>query len=128
MGRSNIVVTGKSVGGKALRSAVALMVVLVGGLFFTGSAVAAEKVKITVEGETCFVDPYGPLVCPKDDERDFGSDVQADVLERQPSPPDDSSTVPFTGADITLFVITGAALVATGMVVVRRSRAARGNA
>ena len=33
--------------------------------------------------------------------------------------------LPVTGADLTLFVVTGAALVATGVVIVRRTRARR---
>jgi hypothetical protein len=48
-------------------------------------------------------------------------------------PPDDDeilgkkppSVVPFTGADVTLFIITGVAAIATGTVLVRRTRGRR---
>lgn len=111
-----------------LRSLLGLAVVLGAVLVFAGPAVAEEKVKVIVNGETCYRDPYGEIVCPNEEERDFDTEVEAEVLERGGTPPDDSSTLPFTGADMTLFVITGAALVATGVVVVRRTRAARGKA
>lgn len=102
------------------RVALALLVAFAALFVVSSSAVAAPKVKIEVDGEVCFVDPYGPLVCPNEIERDTDTDVQSDVLERQP-------TLPFTGADVTLFVVTGAALIATGALVVRRTRAARSN-
>jgi hypothetical protein len=37
----------------------------------------------------------------------------------------DDQVLPFTGADLTLFIVTGLALVATGVVLVRRTRARR---
>jgi LPXTG-motif cell wall-anchored protein len=94
----------------------ALMVVLSGMFLFTGVASAQE---------TCTPDPYGNEVCD-DEEKKFDPEVEADVLTRPETPPDDSGeTLPFTGADVTLFVITGAALVATGVLVVRRTRASK---
>lgn len=56
-------------------------------------------------------------------------------LTNPPTPEDDetlvlgnrqpNNTLPFTGADVTLFVATGLAAIATGAVLVRRSRARR---
>lgn len=62
-------------------------------------------------------DPYStktPEVLPTRIE-DPDGEVQADVQER-------GSSLPFTGADITLFAVTGAAAVGTGAMVVKRSK------
>jgi hypothetical protein len=119
-----MVVSEKRVAGRTLRSVLALMVVLSGAFVLSGTANAAEdQITVIVDGVECHRDAYGgPIVCPRIDRR-FDPKVSADVLERPPSPPE---TLPFTGADVTLFLITGAALVATGMLVVRRTRAGRG--
>ena len=114
--------TGKRARGSLLRGVLGLAVVLGALLVFAGPALAVERIKVEVGGETCYRDPYGELVCPEDIERDFDTEVEAEVLERGGTP---DSPLPFTGADVTLFVITGAALVATGVVVVRRTRASR---
>ena len=94
------------------------MLALVLGAAFAVSGSAAAQVSIE---RGCFVDQYGPKVCPSDTTKDPDTDVDADVLERGSS----SKTLPFTGADLTLFVVTGGALVATGALVVRRARAGR---
>src|SRR3712207_4375506 len=106
-------------GMRAVRSLLALMVVLSGLWAFTGVASAQEV--------NCELDPYNS-VCKKEEKKGFDPEVDADVLTRPETSSDDGETLPFTGADVTLFVITGAALVATGMLVVRRTRAARSEA
>ena len=93
-----------------------LALVLGATLAFTGSASA----QVSIERDNCFVDVYGPEVCPSETTKDPDTDVEAEVLERG-----SSEALPFTGADLTLFVVTGAALVATGALVVRRARAGR---
>ena len=112
----------KRIAGRALRGVLAVTVVLVGALVLSGPAAAQETGSSSIN---CELDPYDS-VCKSEEERNFNPDVDADVLNRPETPPDDSGeTLPFTGADVTLFVITGAALVATGMLVVRRTRARR---
>lgn len=50
-----------------------------------------------------------------------------DVLgERTATEAEEGSSLPFTGGDIVLVTATGAALVLTGMAIVRRVRASRG--
>ena len=118
------IVVGKKVGSRGLRGALALLVVLTGALALSGTAMAQEEITVIVDGETCTRDAYSDdLVCPNDENRGFDPDVDADVLTRPETPPPPSDRLPFTGADVTLFMITGAALVATGMLVVRRTRA-----
>ena len=108
---------------RGLRGALMLLVVLAGVFALSGPAAAQEEVTVIVDGEECSRDAYGgELVCPDDQSRKFDPDVDADILERPPTPPDSSDRLPFTGADVTLFMITGAALVATGTLVVRRTR------
>lgn len=120
-GRTMVVST-KRFASRTLRGVLALMVVLTGAFVLTGTA-NAEQTTIIVDGVECHRDAYGgPIVCPTDHRR-FDPKVDADILERRGTPPD---TLPFTGADVTLFLITGAALVATGMLVVRRTRAGKG--
>ena len=111
---------------RALGAIVALALVFGIAMAFSGTAVAESKVKIIDEnGQTCFVDRYGPRVCPSDSEKDPKSDIDVDVLRRPTTDNGGGGGLPFTGADLTLFVITGAALVATGALVVRRARASR---
>ena len=108
-------VVSKRNGTRAFGTLLALMLVLSAMFLFAGTASAQE----------CTLDPYGNEVCDEE-EKKFDPEVEADVLTRPETPPDDSGeTLPFTGADVTLFVITGAALVATGVLVVRRTRAAK---
>ena len=113
------VVSKRTFAGKALLSVLALTVVLAGMLVLSGPASAQESSSIT-----CTVDAYD-TVCKEEQDKDFSPDVDAEVLTRPGTPPDDGETLPFTGADVTLFVITGAALVATGILIVRRARANR---
>lgn len=97
---------------------VAILVLVLGAaLAFSGSAAAQVRI-----GQGCLQDRYGPKVCPSETTRDPDNDVDADILERSGS---SRETLPFTGADLTLFVVTGGALVATGALVVRRARAGR---
>ena len=115
MGRRNNV-AGRSLATRTALFVVALAVAAVGMLAFAPVASAGE----------CFRDPYGNLVCPDTEVRNPKTSVEADLLERAPStPPAPAETLPFTGADVTLFVVTGAALVGTGTVLVRRTRARR---
>lgn len=114
------VVVSKRNGMGPLGSLLALMVVLSGILILTAGVASASH--------DCRLDPYGNEVCPTEHERNFDPDVDAEVLTRPGTPPDDANgneTLPFTGADVTLFVITGAALIATGILVVRRTRASK---
>ncbi len=106
--------------GKALLGVLALTVLVAGMFVLSGTAAAQETSSVN-----CELDPYNS-VCKGEQDRDFNPDVESEVLTRQPT--DDSDTLPFTGADVTLFVITGAALVATGLLVVRRTRANKSEA
>jgi LPXTG-motif cell wall-anchored protein len=116
----NIVVKGS----RGVRGALAFLVVLTGVFALSGTAFAQEDITVIVDGQECSRDAYGgEIVCPDDQERKFDPDVDADVLDRPETPPPPSDRLPFTGADVTLFMITGAALIATGMLVVRRTRA-----
>ncbi len=117
---SRSVTDNKKIARRTLGVVAVLALVLGAALMASGSATAAEKVRIEVGGEECFVDVYGPKVCPSETTKDPDTDVDAKILERG-----GSERLPFTGADLTLFVVTGAALVATGMLVVRRARAGR---
>lgn len=65
-------------------------------------------------------DPYTevePTVLPTliEQESEEEDEVLGEVVERP-------SVLPFTGSDLTLFVATGAALIATGTVIVRRRK------
>src|SRR5687768_12188832 len=100
------------------RFAFLAMTVVVGvmtAMFVVGSAAAAEK------------DPYsnrGPKVLPSVIER--GEPDRPDVVEEEiipPPPEEERGPLPFTGADLTLFVATGLAAIATGSVILRRTRA-----
>jgi hypothetical protein len=107
------------------RFALLAMTVVVGvmtALFLVGSAAAAE-------------DPYsndGPKILPSVIERDEPERPDAVIDERETTPPppdetppppqDERGPLPFTGADLTLFLATGMAAVATGSVIVRRTR------
>lgn len=113
------VVENKLIARRSLGVVAILVLVLGAALAFTGSASA----QVRIGGEDCLVDNYGPEgVCPSETTRDPDNDVDAEVLERGGS---SRETLPFTGADLTLFVVTGGALVATGALVVRRARAGR---
>ena len=114
------VVENKLIARRTLGVVAVLVLVLGAALAFTGSA--AAQVRIGGE-QDCLIDNYGPEgVCPSETTRDPDNDVDADILERSGS---SRETLPFTGADLTLFVVTGGALVATGALVVRRARAGR---
>ena len=118
----NIVVKGS----RGVRGALALLVVVAGAFALSGTAVAQEDITVIIDGQECSRDAYGgEIVCPDDQERRFDPSADADVLERPETPPPPSDRLPFTGADVTLFMITGAALIATGVLVMRRTRAKR---
>jgi LPXTG cell wall anchor motif len=123
MGRSTSV-SKSVVARKAIFVVLALAVALVGLLALSPAASAQTR----VGGGECFFDPYGDKVCPDDEVRDPKTEVQADLLRRPSTPPDNPPSegpLPFTGADVTLFLVTGGALVATGAVLVRRNRTRR---
>lgn len=109
------------------RKAVVLVMVL--AIAVVGMLALAPAASAQTGGESlCFRDPYGGLVCPSDEVRDPKTHVEADILERPDTPPPDNppdSPLPFTGADVTLFLVTGAAMVLTGAVLVRRARTRR---
>jgi hypothetical protein len=108
---------------KAIFVVLALAIAVV-GIFALSPAASAQ----TVGGGACFFDAYGNEVCPDDEVRDPKTEVQADLLRRPTTPPGTSpsdSPLPFTGADVTLFLVTGGALVATGLVLIRRNRTRR---
>ena len=113
-----------TIAGKALRGVLTVMVVLAGALVLSGTAAAQETGSSSIN---CELDPYNS-VCKGEEERNFNPDTTTEISERSETSPDDGETLPFTGADITLFVITGAALVATGTLVVRRTRTKRSEA
>jgi hypothetical protein len=123
MGRSSSVAT-RSIARKTVFAVLALAIAVIG--IFAMAPVASAQT--TVGGEGCFTDPYGERVCPNDEVRDPRTAVEAELLERPgttPDSPSSDSTLPFTGADVTLFLVTGAALVATGSLLVRRTRTRR---
>jgi hypothetical protein len=89
-----------------------------GALMMMGTALAQQ-------------DPYGngspPVVSPNVITRP-DSQPGASLLRRNPSVQGanvSESSLPFTGADLTLFVATGLGAIATGTVILHRSRAAR---
>ena len=120
-----VAVSTNSVARKTTIVVLALLIAAVGLLAFAPVASA----QTTVEG-ACFFDSYGNRVCPDDEVRKPQTEVQADLLSRPDTPPgspssSDESPLPFTGADVTLFLVTGAALIVTGGVLVRRNRTRR---
>lgn len=80
-------------------------------------------------------DPYGdgqPRVGPRREFRQQDNARVRGVLQRRGpaqtgvgAESEGAGLLPFTGADLTLFVATGLALTATGLVIVRRTRARR---
>lgn len=104
------------------RIALLAMTLVVGAMMvmsLVGTAAAQEN------------DPYsndGPKVLPSVIERGEPERPDAVINDRTTPPPPDEERrerdpLPFTGADLTLFVATGMAAVATGSVIVRRTRA-----
>ena len=106
----------KRFGSKALLGVLALTVVIAGMFVLSGTAWAQEG----SSSINCEMDPYAS-VCKGEQEKDFPNDSSTRLST-------ETDTLPFTGADVTLFVITGAALVATGLLVVRRTRAHKSEA
>jgi LPXTG-motif cell wall-anchored protein len=49
-------------------------------------------------------------------------EVQADTINPAPDVEGSNNALPFTGADITLFVVIGLAAIGTGIFIVRRTR------
>lgn len=102
---------------KTFKARVGLLAVtvIVGVMFafaLVGTAGAAE-------------DPYsndGPKVLPSVIERGEPQRPPAIEPQRRDTPDDSNNRLPFTGADLTLFVATGLAAVATGGVILRRTR------
>jgi LPXTG-motif cell wall-anchored protein len=121
MGRSTTV--SRSVVRKTMLTVLALAVAVIGILAL--SPAASAQTVVGGEGE-CFFDPYGDEVCPSDEIRDPKTEVEAELLERpSTSPAPSDSPLPFTGADVTLFLVTGAALIGTGGFMVRRNKTRR---
>jgi hypothetical protein len=93
-----------------------LLITVVGGLVVAGAAGAATNPKdpyftpsdVVSPNRITSPPPRTHSVKPPDDQ----------VLAKRPP-----SNLPFTGADLTLFVITGVAAIATGTILVRRTRA-----
>src|SRR3712207_3536002 len=96
--------------------AMLLLVSVIGGLLVAGAAGA----------QPAGGDPYVPTKTPK-------TSIHPSKTTTSPPPPTEirrcvgceDEVLPFTGADLTLFVVTGLAFVATGVVLVRRTRARR---
>jgi hypothetical protein len=113
----------------AVRKTTVTVLLLAVALLSVFALSPAASAQTTVGGEGCFFDPYGEEVCPDEEVRKPDTDVQAELLERAPQPaaeaPSEEGPLPFTGADVTLFLVTGAALVVTGTVLVRRNRTRR---
>lgn len=61
-------------------------------------------------------------------QRAYPPDVRGDIIQKHPTTPDvggpstNSSTLPFTGADVVLILLVGFAAIGTGTVLVRRFR------
>ena len=103
----------KSFGSRLGLLAVTVIVGVTFALSLVGSASAQQK------------DPYsnrGPKVLPSVIERGEPQRPPAIAPERLDTPDDSNNRLPFTGADLTLFVATGLAAVATGSVILRRTR------
>jgi hypothetical protein len=86
---------------------------LAGALMMMGTALAQQ-------------DPYGngrPVVSPNLITRD--NQPASNLLRRSPNVQPATQTLPFTGADLTLFLATGLGAIATGAVILHRSREGR---
>lgn len=96
---------------------VAMAVVLV----FAGTALAQEDPYASDEpkGSQIIRESDNPNDNPNENPND-------DVLGERTATEAEGSSLPFTGGDIVLVTATGAALVLTGMAIVRRVRASRG--
>jgi hypothetical protein len=87
---------------------------LAGALMMMGTALAQQE-------------PYGngrPVVSPNLITRPTDQPA-SNLLRRTPSVQGAAQTLPFTGADLTLFLATGLGAVATGAVILHRSREGR---
>jgi hypothetical protein len=88
-------------------------VALAGALMIMGAALAQQ-------------DPYGngrPVVSPNLITR--SNQPASNLLRRTPNVQGAAQTLPFTGADLTLFLATGLGAIATGAVILHRSREGR---
>ena len=86
---------------------------LAGALMMMGTALAQQE-------------PYGngrPVVSPNLITRD--NQPAANLLRRSPDVQGATQTLPFTGSDLTLFLATGLGAIATGAVILHRSREGR---
>jgi hypothetical protein len=87
---------------------------LAGALMMMGTALAQQ-------------DPYGngtPVVSPNLITQPTDQPA-SNLLRRSPNVQGATQTLPFTGADLTLFVATGLGAIATGAVILHRSREGR---
>lgn len=97
-----------------------LLLTVVGGLVVAGAAGAATN-----------TGPKDPYSSPSDSVLPSRITTPPPRTHSAVPPPDQilgkrpPNNLPFTGADVTLFVITGVAAIATGTVLVRRTRARR---
>ena len=96
-----------------------LLITVVGGLVVAGAAGAATN-----------AGPKDPYFTPTDSVLPSRISTPPPRTHSVVPPPDDNilpkpPNLPFTGADLTLFVITGVAAIATGTILVRRTRARR---
>lgn len=96
-----------------------LLVTVVGGLVVAGSAGAQTGPHDPYSSPSDSVLP-SRISTPPPHRRSVPPAPGPHVLPKRPP-----SNLPFTGADVTLFVITGLAAIGTGMVLVRRTRARR---
>lgn len=97
-----------------------LLITVVGGLVVAGAAGAATNAN----------GPKDPYFTPTDSVLPSRISTPPPRTHSVVPPPNDNvlpkpPNLPFTGADLTLFIITGVAAIATGTVLVRRTRARR---
>jgi hypothetical protein len=92
-----------------------LLITVVGGLVVAGAAGAATNDK----------GPRDPYFTPSDSVLPSRISTPPPRSHTVPPFPPGDHVLPFTGADVTLFIITGVAAIATGTVLVRRTRARR---
>jgi hypothetical protein len=99
--------------------AVLLLVSVIGGLLVAGAAGAQPGDPYVTRSPKTSIHPSTTSAPPPPET----STPPPTVINRCIGCED--QVLPFTGADLTLFIVTGLALVATGVVLVRRTRARR---
>lgn len=98
--------------GRIVLVAIAALFLGMAWMFLYGSPAAAQ------------VDPYStqtPDVLPTRITDDKEPKIEPDIVEGSKPEPRDA-VLPFTGGDVVLFVLVGAAAVGTGFFIVRRTR------